>query len=125
MQFEFNNAKSAITGYTPNEVVLGFSLNDVYSLLYNHELELLNKPQERLQAYNAIVLIFIRIKKFYNNKRNTRFFEVGDRVLIKLDEQLYTIPQSISPKYSLKFARPFTVVQQIGRSAYKLELPDA
>lgn len=67
-----------------------------------------------------------QIAKHYDDaRRKPTFFEIGDEVFIRLSENGYTLPMGLSRKYSPRRAGPFKVVERIGRSAYKLVLPDA
>lgn len=125
IQFEFNNTKSAATGRSPNELLMGFTPNDVAMTLTDQTTQLLDKPKERLEAHDAIALAAMTMKFHYDRKHTTRFFEVGDQVLIRLSPKGYTIPSQISQKYSPKYAGPFPIIGRVGRSAYRLSLPDA
>nr|GFC44562.1 reverse transcriptase domain-containing protein [Tanacetum cinerariifolium] len=57
------------------------------------------------------------------NQRLTEF-EVGDKVMLKVSPWRGVICFGKRGKLSLRFIRPFKVIERIGPVAYKLELPD-
>jgi hypothetical protein len=65
-----------------------------------------------------------RIKNQADKNRTDREFQVGDQVLLKL--QSYAQSSLVNkpfPKLSFKYFGPYTVLELIGRAAYRLELP--
>lgn len=66
-----------------------------------------------------------RIKTQADKHKTDREFMVGDKVLVKLQPYAQTsVVNRPYPKLSLKFYGPFTVLERIGKAAYKLELPE-
>jgi hypothetical protein len=65
------------------------------------------------------------MKLYADAKRSERAFQVGDKVLLKL--QPYTQGSVVSrpyPKLAFKYFGPYTVLEKIGSVAYKIQLPD-
>lgn len=127
LQFEFNNTSSAATGKSPNELVMGFTPNSVSSLItsqgFSPDRQLL--PSARVEAHDAICIAAMSTKMYYDRKHLPKFFNVGDRVLLRLHKG-YIIPKAaiIGRKLGQQYVGPFPVVERIGRSAYRLALPD-
>jgi len=65
-----------------------------------------------------------RMKLQADRSRSDRHFQVGERVLLKL--QPYVQQSVVSrpyPKLAYKFFGPFTITEKIGAAAYRLNLP--
>ncbi|KAJ6043163.1 uncharacterized protein N7446_001359 [Penicillium canescens] len=57
----------------------------------------------------------MQIKKYYDRKHTPKHFCVGDKVLLRLGRG-YDIPVN-------QYAGRFTVLERVGRLAYRLDLP--
>jgi hypothetical protein len=67
-----------------------------------------------------------RMKMYADSKRSEREYQVGDRVLLKL--QPYAQASVVNrpyPKLAYKYFGPYSILERIGKVAYKLELPEA
>jgi hypothetical protein len=66
-----------------------------------------------------------RIKLQADKLRTDRKFQVGDRVLLKLQPYAqHSVVNRPYHKIAFKFFGPYTVVEKVGSAAYKLDLPD-
>lgn len=68
----------------------------------------------------------LRMKHQADKGRSERSFAVGDHVFLKL--QPYTQSSVVNrpyPKLAFKFFGPFEILEKIGQSAYRLQLPDS
>jgi hypothetical protein len=64
------------------------------------------------------------MKKFADNKRTERKFEVGDMVYLRLQpfrHNAFNLHQSL--KLTTKYYDPFRVLEKVGVVAYKIQLP--
>lgn len=65
------------------------------------------------------------MKKHADQKRLQRFFNVGDQVYLKIQPYVQSsVSTRSNPKLAFKYFGPYTVIQQIGSVAYKLQLPE-
>jgi hypothetical protein len=66
-----------------------------------------------------------RIKLQADKLRTDRKFQVGDRVLLKLQPYAqHSVVNRPCHKIAFKFFGPYTVVEKVRSAAYKLDLPD-
>jgi hypothetical protein len=66
----------------------------------------------------------MRMKEYYDRRHQPKHFAVGDKVLLRIGRG-YNIPvnDAVSRKLGQQYAGLFTVVERIGRLAYRLDLP--
>ncbi|RKL28387.1 hypothetical protein BFJ72_g12485 [Fusarium proliferatum] len=123
IQFEFNNTRSSTTKRSPNELTKGFTPNNVTLAMSGNTPTLLDLPITRLEAHDAIAMAAISMKHYYDRHHKPTFFAVGDKVYLRLYRG-YTINSPVERKVSQQFAGPFTVTERVGRSAYRLNVPE-
>ncbi|KAF7561559.1 hypothetical protein G7046_g2573 [Stylonectria norvegica] len=66
IQFEINNTKSATTKRSPNELVKGFTPNNISTIIANQSGPRTNLPLGRLEAHDAIAIASMSMKKYYD-----------------------------------------------------------
>jgi len=65
-----------------------------------------------------------RMKKYADQHRSERHFEVNDWVFVKLQPYIQSsLSQRANQKLSFKFFGPYRVLARVGTMAYQLELP--
>lgn len=125
IQHSLNCTRSAATQKSPNEVVTGFTPNNATTLLVPRldALETTAVPAARIEIANAIALAAMDTKLYYDKKHTPQFFEVGDKVLLKLHKG-YSIPSATSHKLHQQRVGPLEVIERIRQLAYRLKIPD-
>ena len=63
-----------------------------------------------------------RQKSYADNRRKDLEFEVGDRVFLKITP-LRSVTAGRGKKLQPRFVGPYTILQRVGKVAYRLELP--
>ncbi|KGQ08839.1 Transposon Ty3-I Gag-Pol polyprotein [Beauveria bassiana D1-5] len=122
LTFQINNAPSASTGHTPNEVVKGFNPLDISDHLIS---TIPTKPDfasARIQAHDALAIAAVTMKNHYDRRHTTRFFHEGDMVYLRLHKG-YSASGDLGRKFGRQYAGPYKIGQRVGRAAYRLELP--
>lgn len=64
-----------------------------------------------------------RMKKFADRHRRELEFNVGDKVLVRMDQDRFKVPKGLSTSLVRRFDGPFKVVQKISPVTYQLNLP--
>ncbi|WVZ52822.1 hypothetical protein U9M48_003843 [Paspalum notatum var. saurae] len=113
----------ALFGYDPN---IGCSVMTspttpptVIDLIKTRELHLQSLKHHLAAAQN-------RMKMQADKKRSDLEFQLGERVLLKLQPYTQTsVANRPYPKLAFKYYGPYTVLERIGKVAYKLDLPDS
>lgn len=99
---------------------LGISKEDAVNVALKSRDEVLNKLQKNLLKAQQ------NMKNCYDAKHRHVEFNVGDKVLLKLQPyQKLSLASRKHQKLLPKYYGPFTVLDSIGPMAYKLDLPSA
>jgi hypothetical protein len=89
----------------------------VAEIIANRELHLESLKENLARAHN-------RMKLFADKKRQDYNFSVGDQVLLKLQPYTQSTVASIPyPKLSYKFYGLYIILEKVGTTAYRLQLP--
>ncbi|WVZ04461.1 hypothetical protein V8G54_025267 [Vigna mungo] len=129
-EYWYNTSYHHSTQMTPFRIVYG---RDPPTLLKYHYSSI-DPPsiQDMLQQRDVILAQLKlnllkaqeRMKKYANQKRVYKVFEVGDSVLVKLHPyRQHSVALRKIQKLGLRYFGPFPIMQKIGTVAYKLLLP--
>lgn len=124
--FSYNNKVHASTGHSPFYLNKGYHPDtgiNVRHEAHNENAEQFVKRMKQLQeeAQSALKAAHETMKRYYDRKRSTSFnFQVGDKVWL----EGYNI-KTDRPMKKLEDKRygPFKIVEKVGKSAYRLQLP--
>src|SRR5204863_4178564 len=120
MQAALNSTVSSITDHSFNK--LAFDIN------FNMSIDLLNQELDKIQDFithidteKAIKLSQMTMKHYYNNKHQSKFFNIDDNVMLQLHKD-YSILIVINKKLAQQYIDSFKVLEQIEKLVYKLKL---
>ena len=125
MQALLNNARSATTTKSLNEIFYGFKPNRSLDLLAT-DLPQQNHVKARVKTVDAISFAQMHQKFHYDRKHQPMYFKKGDKVLLRLHKG-YSIPQPAgatkADKLGQRYVGPFDVVVKVDKQAYRLDIP--
>jgi hypothetical protein len=107
-------------------VDLKSTLGNIVRLKNVHDVPFINKIPitGSLLCQDGYKIVFESNKFYADSKRTERSYEVGDKVLLKLQPYAQaTVINRPFPKLAYKFFGPYTILERIGNAAYRLELP--
>lgn len=126
--FWYNTTWKSATGFIPFKVVYGrppLTLQYVPKTAKVQSMEGLLYDRDRVRKIllDNLTKAQNRMKFFADRHRTDRKFEVGDLVLLKLQPYKQTSVRGVMPqKLSTKYYGPYTVIEKIGKLAYRLQL---
>ncbi|CAH9120068.1 unnamed protein product [Cuscuta epithymum] len=130
-EYWYNTNYHSSTKTTPFEALYGHTHPTLSiptpSALTNIEVrELINHRQRLKQELKEnLKLAQERMKYFADNRRVDREFEVGDRVYLKLQPyRQHSVFLRRNQKLAARYYGPYTILERIGRVAYRLDLPE-
>lgn len=84
----------------------------------------LKEWQDRVDhASHNLIKATERMKHYVDSGRSNVEFKVGDKIFLKMDLVLFKPPKGLSATLGRKFDGPFTIIEWIGKVAYKLKFP--
>lgn len=124
LQMAYNSSVQASTGCSPNRLVFGEDW---------HMPDFLNKPTSSSSlmttdhkisylvdfAKNHLSKAQAKQAKYYNQHHRPLSFNIGDLVFVKISDAKVQKNGSLAPKYE----GPFSIIDRIGDTAYKLDIP--
>ena len=77
----------------------------------------------RIDAQKAINYVIMKMKKYYNNHHQFKFFQSEDKVQLQLHkEYIIQLAKTLDKKYTQQYTEKFTVLKQIECLVYHLNL---
>lgn len=125
LQHNMNNAKSSVTGRTPNEMTLGFRPSSVLSVLEVPHNSLTYETFRKLyqrEAELAMDFAAADSKIRYDARHTPLEFNIGDEVYLRLHKG-YNLPGKPPRKWSQQRVGPLTVIRRVGDLSYELNFP--
>ena len=123
-----NASPNASTGQIPDQVVMGFTLNDSFGVISSSSKEAADFESKRKlfqnEARDCLALAKLAMKIYYDKKHMPLLMNPGDKAFLQL-KQGYRI-QGIKPdKFSMERVGPFEIIRRVSPLAYELKLPSA
>ena len=120
MQVTLNSTVSLTIDYLLNKLMFDINFNMLIDLL-NQELDKIQNFIICIDAEKAIKLLQMTMKCYYNNKHQSKFFNINNDVMLQLHKD-YLILIIINKKLAQQYADLFKVLEQIKKLVYKLKL---
>lgn len=128
MEFYYNSARSASTGNSPHSIVYGVEPRLPVDAAMGSKapaaddfMEKMKKLQEHTQE--ALQHTAECMKKQADRSRTSRSFNKEDYVMLSTDN--LNLKNKPSKKLKPRWVGPFRILQKVGNSAYKLDLPSS
>nr|GEV32256.1 hypothetical protein [Tanacetum cinerariifolium] len=129
VEFSYNNSYHASIKAAPFEALYGQKCRSPigWSEVGDSQLtgpKIIRETNEKIvQIKNRLLTARSRQKSYADVRRRPLEFNVGDKVMLKVSPWKGVIHFEKHGKLSLRFIRPFKILERIGPVAYKLELP--
>jgi hypothetical protein len=132
VEFAHNTTVSVSTGKSPMEMVTGLNMRTGFeSAVPGSPLAVSDWTRERQllrdEAHDALVFAQAKMSIYYDKKHTPITFKPGDKVFISLAKGFasgYKLPHNVvNRKLSQQHVGPFTIVEAVGKLAYRLDIP--
>ena len=120
MQVALNSTVLSMIDHLLNKLVFDINFNMLIDLL-NQELDKIQNFTVYIDAEKAIKLSQMTMKCYYNNKHQSKFFNIDDDIILQLHKD-YSIFIIINKKLAQQYADLFKVLEQIRKLVYRLKL---
>ena len=64
-----------------------------------------------------------KMKKFADRKRRPMDYQIGDRVMVKLNPRQFKSLQSVNQNLIRKYEGPFEITAKVGKISYRVDMP--
>jgi len=129
VEFAYNNSYHSSIGMPPYEALYGRKCRtplfwDEVGERQIEQVELIEDAKAKIQLIrDRLKAAQDRQKSYADNRRRDLEFNEGDKVFLKVSPWKGVLRFRRRGKLSPRYIGPFTIVQRIGRVAYRLELP--
>lgn len=131
-EFWYNTSPHSTLGKSPFEVLYGhsprhFGIQDPANCAVPELTEWLQERADTMALLRQHLLrAQQRMKLAADKKRTDRVFAVGDWVYLKMQPYVQrSLATRANPKLAFRFFGPFQVLQRVGGTSYKLQLPES
>ncbi|KAL7116077.1 hypothetical protein ACP275_04G220700 [Erythranthe tilingii] len=131
-QFSYNLQRSEATGRSPFELATGQQPLTPHTLATTTDgrspgaLKMAKSWEEQADLARACLeKARRRMKKWADDKRRPREFDVGAQVMVKLLPQQFRALRSMHKGLVRRYEGPFPVIAKVGKVSYRLELPSS
>ncbi|KAH3989747.1 hypothetical protein HBH52_015990 [Parastagonospora nodorum] len=125
IKLSLNTSKSAATGVSPCEQLMGFNPRDPLSALADlpeTDYQAL-RQQYRDMATEALAFAAVNMKYQYDKHHKPLKLRVGDWVMLRLHHG-YRVQGHLNRKLDAQRSSPLKVIGKVGNNAYRLDIPD-
>ena len=129
MEFAYNNSFQSSIGTAPYEALYGRKCKTLicWTELNEHKvigLDIVKETKEQVHVIQKRLKVASdRQKSYADLKRKDIEYEVGDKVFLKVSLWRKILRFEKKGKLSLRFIRPYEILERIGSVAYCLALP--
>ena len=130
VEFAYNNSYQATIGMAPFEALYGrpcrsptYWWESTDKLILG--LDMIRETSEKVDSIRRRMKTAQDRQKSYVDKRRTNLeSKVGDRVFLKVSPLRNVVRFGSAGKLALRFVGPFPIIENIGKMAYRVQLPE-